>query len=143
MVNSEGGLVEALDAAHELLSVRGRVITSSLQAGITLEAETESGRLLEGESAVGQAGERIAAFRLTPDDVAANPGAIDAIRAADAVLIGPGSLYTSILPNLLIGGLAEVPPSAPPPILTCMDPHEESRLMPEAWQKGLSSAAPS
>ena len=73
MVTSEGGLVEALDAAHELLSVRGRVIPSSLQAGITLEAETESGRLLEGESAVGQAGERIAALRLTPDDVAANP----------------------------------------------------------------------
>ena len=107
MVTSEGGFGEALDAAHDLLSVRGRVIPSSLQAGITLEAETESGRLLDGESAVGQAGERIAALRLTPDDVATNPAAIDAVRAADAVLVGPGSLYTSILPNLLIRGLAE------------------------------------
>ena len=91
---------------------------------------------------MGQAGERIAALRLTPDGDAANPGAIDAIRAADAGLIGPGSLYTSILPNLLIGGLAEVPPSEPPPILTCMAPREESRLMPEAWQKGPLFGSP-
>ena len=52
---------------------------------------------------MGQAGERIAALRLTADAATANPGAVDGIRAADAVLIGPGSLYTSILPNLLIG----------------------------------------
>ena len=69
-------------------------------------------------------------FRVQPGNTtqavrASGPGAIDAIRAADAVLIGPGSLYTSILPSLLIGGLAEVPPSEPPPILTCMAPREE------------------
>ena len=107
MATTEGGFGEALDAAHELLSVRGRVIPSSRLAGVALEAETVSGRLLEGESAEGRAGEPIAALRLTPDGVEANPAALDAVRTADAILIGPGSLYTSILPNLLIAGIAD------------------------------------
>ncbi len=107
MTTTEGGFGEALDAAHELLAVRGRVIPSSRFAGVALEAETASGRLLQGESNVGRAGEPIASLRLTPDGVEANPAAIEAVQAADAILIGPGSLYTSILPNLLIAGLAD------------------------------------
>ncbi len=107
MATSEGGFSEALDAAHKLLSVRGRVIPSSRLAGVALEAKTASGRLLKGETNVGRAGEAIATLRLTPGEVEANPSALEAVRAADAILIGPGSLYTSILPNLLISELAD------------------------------------
>lgn len=107
MVTSEGGFGEGLESAHDLLAVRGRVTPSSQEPGITLEAETESGRFLSGESAVSQAGEPIASLWLTPRDAEASPAAVAAIREADAIIIGPGSLYTSILPNLLIGGLAE------------------------------------
>ena len=107
MITSEGGFGEALDAAHDLLSVRGRVIPSSRLADVVLVAETASGRVVEGESAVGRAGEPIARLRLTPEGAEANPAAVEAIRAADAILIGPGSLYTSILPNLLIPGVAD------------------------------------
>ena len=77
------------------LTVRGRVIPSSLQAGITLEAETESGRLLEGESAVGQAGERIAALRLTPDGDAANPALMRFARRTRALSVQGASTPAS------------------------------------------------
>lgn len=107
MITSEGGFTEGLDAAHQMLAVRGRVIPSSEEAGIQLQAKTASGKLLRGESMVGKAGERITSIWLTPSSTRANSSAIAALAAADAILIGPGSLYTSILPNLLVPGLGD------------------------------------
>ena len=74
---------------------------------IVLNAEMEDGTIITGESKIPKAGGRIKRVFLEPDDVEPLPEAVEAIRQADAILIGPGSLYTSILPNLLVPKLAE------------------------------------
>lgn len=102
MIQSEGGFSKGLNAAHSLLAVRGQVLPSSDQKRVTLEAKTVSGKHLIGESSIGSAGEAITSIWLTPEIVDANPEAVNAIYEADAIVIGPGSLFTSILPNLLI-----------------------------------------
>ena len=120
MVTSEGGFDEGIASAHDLLAVRGRVTPSSQEPGVALEAETASGRFLKGESAVSRAGEAIKSLWLIPRDPEASPAAVAAVREADAVIIGPGSLYTSILPNLLVRGLAEAVRTARcPKIFVC------------------------
>jgi uncharacterized cofD-like protein len=74
---------------------------------VNLHAVGASGQVYEGESAIGKSGERIAQLRLEPPDPAAFPRAVEAILDADLVVLGPGSLYTSILPNLMIPGIRE------------------------------------
>jgi uncharacterized cofD-like protein len=96
-----GDFAQAVLTAERILSVRGRILPATL-ADLALRATTRGGRVVEGESAIGRAGEPIAAIELVPADPPAYPPALAAIAAADLVLLGPGSLYTSILPNLLL-----------------------------------------
>lgn len=96
-----GDFVLAVEAASRVLAVRGRVLPSSTEH-LTLIGEMGSGHVVRGETAIVAAGERIRRLRLDPDDAAALPAAALAIREADLVVLGPGSLYTSILPNLLL-----------------------------------------
>ncbi|MBI67485.1 MAG: hypothetical protein CL777_01905 [Chloroflexi bacterium] len=120
MIKSEGGFSNGLHAAHNLLAVRGQVLPSSDQNGVTLEAQTVSDKHLIGESSVGKAGEEITSIWLTPKEVEANLEAINAINNADAIVIGPGSLFTSILPNLLIPRITTALKEAQcPKILVC------------------------
>ena len=100
----EGDLVAALDAFARLVGAVGRVLPATT-VPVTLAAETASGPVA-GQVAVATA-TRIHSVRLDPDDAPAAPGVLDALDAADLVLLGPGSLYTSILPNLLVGGVAD------------------------------------
>jgi uncharacterized cofD-like protein len=74
---------------------------------VRLRGRGISGRVYEGESAVGVSGEELAAVELDPPAPPAFPQAVAAIEAADLILLGPGSLYTSILPNLLIPGIRQ------------------------------------
>ena len=67
----------------------------------------EDGSIVTGESKIPEAGRRIKRIFLEPEHVEPLPEALEAIQQADAILIGPGSLYTSILPNLLVPKLAE------------------------------------
>jgi uncharacterized cofD-like protein len=99
-----GDFYQAILTAEHILSVRGRILPATLQ-DVSLRGAGLSGRVYEGESAVGRSGERLASLRLEPANVPAFPPAIDALEAADLILLGPGSLYTSILPNLLIPGI--------------------------------------
>jgi uncharacterized cofD-like protein len=107
-----GSFDEALLAAQEVLALRGQVLPSTL-SNVTLVADVadllSDGSLQEvtGESAITSAMGRIERVRLVPEDVRAFPPALRAIFQADLILIGPGSLYTSILPNLLITDLCE------------------------------------
>jgi uncharacterized cofD-like protein len=109
-----GSFDEALLAAQRVLAMRGRVVPSTL-ANVTLAAEVLVGETAEtavvqrvvGESAIPQAGGRIRRVLLEPANVRAYPPALKAIFQADLIVIGPGSLYTSILPNLLVIDLAE------------------------------------
>jgi len=72
---------------------------------VTLEAELESGARVLGESRIGRVKERISRIRLTPRRVKPLPAALEAIAAADVITLGPGSLYTSVIPNLLVSGI--------------------------------------
>jgi uncharacterized cofD-like protein len=89
-----------------VFAVRGRVLPAS-NHGTVLKAEMSDGTIIEGESKIPQAGGRIKRVFLEPRDIEPLAEAIEAIRDADAILVGPGSLYTSILPNLLVPGIAD------------------------------------
>jgi uncharacterized cofD-like protein len=100
----EGDLIQALDAFAGLVDAVGRVLPATLEP-VTLHAETASGTI-SGQAAVATA-RRIDRVRLAPESPAAAPGVVTAIIDADVVLLGPGSLYTSVLPVLLIPEIAE------------------------------------
>ena len=101
-----GDFSRAVEIAGELLAIRGRVIPSTT-TDVTLIATTEAGETLTGESNVARASGRITSLSLCPPNPQAHPGAVAALLEADLVIIGPGSLYTSIVPNLLIPGIAD------------------------------------
>jgi uncharacterized cofD-like protein len=111
-----GSFDEALGSVERVLAMNGRVLPSTLE-NVTLVAEVEvdastgesisgessrSIRRIIGESAITKAGGRVKRIALEPAKVPAYPAAVQAILQADLVVIGPGSLYTSILPNLLV-----------------------------------------
>ena len=101
-----GDFSQAVLTAETVLSVRGRILPATL-GDVRLRAEGESGICYEGESAIGRAGEPLRSLRLEPDSVTAFPAAAAALRQSDLIVLGPGSLFTSILPNLLIPGIRE------------------------------------
>ncbi|MBE7532045.1 MAG: uridine diphosphate-N-acetylglucosamine-binding protein YvcK [Ardenticatenaceae bacterium] len=104
-----GSFDEALLAAQQVLAIRGRVLPSTL-ANVTLTADvlmaTGTVQHISGESAIPEAHGRIQRVYLEPTKVQAYPPALQAILQADLIVMGPGSLYTSILPNLLVPDLA-------------------------------------
>ena len=101
-----GSFERALEECSRVLAVRGKVLPSTL-ADVTLCAELADGRIVRGESAIGHAGSPIRRVLLDPADAPAHPAAVQAILGADVVIVGPGSLYTSVLPSLLVGDLAK------------------------------------
>ena len=100
-----GDFYQGVEVVGELLAIRGRVLPSTLDY-VTLVGSTVSGETLIGETRVAQSATRLRSLTLIPDDPTAHPEAIQAIKDADMVVIGPGSLFTSIVPNLLISGIA-------------------------------------
>jgi len=106
--NITGDFIEAVRLTGQVLAIRGRIFPSTTQI-VTLEAEMGDGRIVAGETSIAKAGERAAIrrIRLAPRRVRPYPEVLEAIRQADLILIGPGSLYTSIVPNLLISGVAQ------------------------------------
>lgn len=100
-----GDVEKALEAASKILKVQGRVIPSSTQ-NVKLVATMEDGSVVEGESRIPHVGKRIAKVQLEPNLPQPEGAALQAIDEADVVILGPGSLYTSIMPNLLIDKIA-------------------------------------
>ena len=101
-----GDMESALREASKVLAVKGRVFPAS-NAHVRLDALMEDGTVVEGESHIPEAHKRIRRVRLFPEHAPAAESALEAIRSADAVILGPGSLYTSIVPNLLVDGIAD------------------------------------
>lgn len=101
-----GDFVSGIKALSRVLAVRGRVLPTANQA-IVLKAEMQDGTIVEGESKIPLVGGRIKRVFLEPENVEPLPEVLEAIRETDAILVGPGSLYTSILPNLIVPGVAE------------------------------------
>lgn len=106
LTDISGDFVTAVRELSRLFAVRGRVLPAAGEA-VILHAEMADGTLITGESKIPEAGGVIKRVFLEPVDVEPLPEALEAIRNADAILLGPGSLYTSILPNLLVPKLAE------------------------------------
>jgi uncharacterized cofD-like protein len=96
-----GSLETAITASSRVLAVQGQVVPAT-NADVRLWAELEDGTRLEGESAIGKARSPIVRMGCLPEKPPALPRALEAIAHADLILLGPGSLYTSLLPNLLV-----------------------------------------
>ena len=100
-----GDFHKGVEVAGQLLAIRGRVVPSTT-SDVTLVGRTASGRRLIGESRVGSSNERLRSLVLVPPDPPAHADAILAIQEADLLILGPGSLFTSIVPNLLVRNVA-------------------------------------
>lgn len=105
MADIAGDFEKGVRLASHVLAIRGQVLPVSLDS-ITLIAHLADGREVVGESAITAAGGEIAHLRLEPESPLPLAEALQAIEAADVILLGPGSLFTSILPNLLVPGIA-------------------------------------
>ncbi len=103
--DTEGDLVAALDQVGELLGAVGRVLPATRQA-VTLRAAIRSGDVVHGEQAVGSQSD-VSSVSLSPHDATACPEAVQAILEADQILLGPGSLYTSVLAATAVSGIAD------------------------------------
>jgi uncharacterized cofD-like protein len=98
-----GDFASAVAEAGKLLRCSGRVYPATTDL-VELGAQVDGGRL-QGQVAVGKTRSRIQAVFLTPPDPKAHPSAVDAIRSADQVVLGPGSLFTSLIATLLVPGI--------------------------------------
>lgn len=106
MTHITGDLERAIRASSEVLSVRGRVLPATIE-DMVLYAHLEDGRYVEGESQITNARGKIARIGCKPDRPKAVPQSVADIFEADLLILGPGSLFTSIIPNLLIPEIAE------------------------------------
>lgn len=105
MADYKGGFIEAIETMSALLETKGRVLPSTLD-DVNLFADMGGGSMLAGQARIART-EQIRQIHLEPRDAEAYPPAIQALKDADLIVIGPGSLFTSLIPNLLIDGVAE------------------------------------
>jgi uncharacterized cofD-like protein len=106
MSDIAGDLEQAIAASSKVLAVRGEVLPATL-SDVSLWAELADGRRIEGESSITKANGQILKIGCTPANPPALPRAAQALREADFMIIGPGSLYTSVIPNLLVPEIAD------------------------------------
>jgi len=111
MADVTGNFERALRESGKVLAVKGTIFPSTLQ-DVTLVASI-NGSTVEGESKIPQQNAPIGHVFLKPDGAQVNPEAAQAILNAELIIVGPGSLYTSILPNLLVEGMVEAIKASP------------------------------
>ncbi len=103
---THGDMLEAVKVASRVLNSCGQVLPASL-SHIALIAKMTDGRIVKGESKIPQANGRVASLSIDPPEAQATPAALEAIANAELIVLGPGSLYTSIIPNLMVQGISD------------------------------------
>jgi uncharacterized cofD-like protein len=97
---------QAVQLSSDILATRGRIFPSTT-SNVNLEARMDDGSAVFGETNINASDRRITQLCLVPNDVKPLPQTLEAIANADLITIGPGSLFTSLVPNLLVHGIAE------------------------------------
>lgn len=106
MQDITGDFEQAVKETSKVLAIRGRVLPSTIE-NVSIQAELIDGSTLSGETVIAKSPQPIRRISLVPWDVRPLREALDAIRLADAIVIGPGSVFTSIIPNLLVQGIVD------------------------------------
>ena len=105
LAEQTGCFLKAIELSSRVLRTAGRILPAT-QANVSLEALLADGSRVVGETSINTCGQAIRRVFLHPEAAAPAPGVLEAIQQADLVAIGPGSLHTSVLPNLLVSGVA-------------------------------------
>ena len=100
-----GDFPEAVKLSSNVLATRGRIFPSTA-ANVTLKATLDNGRIISGETRISRSSRPIRRVQLVPSTASPLAEVLSSIRKADLILLGPGSLYTSLIPNLLVRGIA-------------------------------------
>jgi uncharacterized cofD-like protein len=143
LTDLKGGFQEALEEASRWLRVQGQVLPATL-VPVRLCGLVD-GRQVEGQVAIATASGRVESVWLEPRAPAAVPAAVDAVRQADLVLLGPGSTFTSVVPNLLVPDLAAALTEAERLVYICnleAQPGETSGFAPEAHLAAILDHCP-
>jgi uncharacterized cofD-like protein len=106
LTDMTGDFGQAIKLAAEILATRGHIYPAT-QSNVTLAARMEDGSIVHGETNITASHQRIVELTLDPPDPPPPPETLAAIEAADLITVGPGSLYTSIVTNLLVRGISE------------------------------------
>jgi uncharacterized cofD-like protein len=114
MAEVSGDFQSAIQESSKVLAIGGRVLPISLDS-ITLQAQMQDGTTVTGESAITNYGGQIKKIELMGEKTRPLPESLDAIRRADAIILGPGSLYTSVIPHLLFPEVVEAIVNHPGP----------------------------
>jgi len=106
LADMAGGFSEGVEQASRFLRIKGRVFPAAMES-LTLVVRYADGTLTRGESVVHEVGKQVSEVSVEPAGVPAPTGVIEAVEAAEVVVLGPGSLFTSTIPALLGGGVKE------------------------------------
>jgi uncharacterized cofD-like protein len=105
LAEQTGSFLKAVEMSSHVLRIAGRILPVTLE-DVTLVAHIEDGTTLAGESAIGRCRQRIDRVGLRPASARATPGVVDALADADLIVLGPGSLFTSVLPTIVLDEVA-------------------------------------
>lgn len=106
LTNLTGDFAQAVKLSSEILASLGRIYPST-DANVVLEAELDNGRIVTGETKISKSRARIRTIRLRPRTCKPLPETLEAIEQADLITFGPGSLFTSLVPNVLVQGIPD------------------------------------
>jgi uncharacterized cofD-like protein len=101
-----GDFATAIEKLHDILAIKGQIYPSTRE-NVELVARFDDGTTVRGEESISQKRGKIIDISLDPSDCASPEGAVEALKSADLILLGPGSLFTSIMPNILVPKIRE------------------------------------